>query len=122
VTNFAVSGSAGTGTIDVDPNFPVTVGKTSGAGDTVLANAITLGGGSTISLRADAGVGRLVLDGKISGANDLYKTGAGTVVLSNPANDYAGRTIVASARVASVSSSAMGALSRRAREWPATPS
>src|SRR5206468_9475390 len=82
VANFAVSGSAGTGTIDVDPIFPVTLAKSSGVADTVLNNPITLGGGASIAVRVDAPAAGLVLNGKISGANDWSKTGSGTLTLA----------------------------------------
>ncbi|WP_428940775.1 beta strand repeat-containing protein [Fontivita pretiosa] len=116
VANFMVSGSAGSGSINVNPKFPVTLAKTSGTGDTTLTNPVVLNPGSTIDVRVDAAAGNLILAGPISGSAGFTKsgtatTGDGTLVLSGTGNSYSGPTVVQKGTLLVSSANALGTAS-----------
>ncbi|HVJ80557.1 MAG TPA: hypothetical protein VNC50_05760, partial [Planctomycetia bacterium] len=69
---------SGTGTASVSSPRTVRLGEAHGAFEV-----------------ADA-AGSMIVNAKVSGQGDLYKVGAGTLVLGNSANDYAGATVLLS--------------------------
>ena len=62
------------------------------------SNSYILGGASALTLTGDATLdatqGTHFVDAKLSGSNGLTKSGAGTLVLTNGANNYTGNTTV----------------------------
>jgi autotransporter-associated beta strand protein len=111
----------GSGTIGLNPKFPIFLNKTGGTTDSVVNNPVTLGAGSTIDIRVDANVGDLVLNGKVTGPGNLYRTagnssasstiGAGTLTLANGANDFTGQAIVLQGTLNATANGALGAAS-----------
>jgi autotransporter-associated beta strand protein len=122
--------SAGAGTIVIDPITRVTFGKNQGP-DNTISNPIQLGEGAAIDIRvrtvtptnvttifADITPGTLTLAGKISGPGLLSKglgitapNGDGTVILTNPANDFTNDFTVSLGTVQLNASGTLGATS-----------
>ncbi|MCY3018583.1 MAG: autotransporter-associated beta strand repeat-containing protein [Planctomycetota bacterium] len=95
---------ANTGTLQLQGGIAVanevlTLNGTGAAGNGALDNAggnnswaaqVTLNAGCSVGSAA----GTLTVSGQVTGATDLIKAGAGTLVLSNGTNNYTGATIV----------------------------
>ncbi|MEQ1858297.1 MAG: autotransporter-associated beta strand repeat-containing protein [Chthoniobacteraceae bacterium] len=78
----------------VNLNGSVTIGGTTAADDLTLGGTTTLVGAGVHTLTVTAAGVTTTISGQVTGPGDLAKAGAGTLVLSNALNDYAGSTTV----------------------------
>jgi fibronectin-binding autotransporter adhesin len=109
-STFAVSGS-GTITIDAAGVNGNTAGSgitiASGGGSASISNAVVLGRDESLAPADPSST--LTMSGQISGAHQLTKSGAGTVILSNASgNSYSGGTAVTSGRLLVTNTSGSG--------------
>ena len=77
------------------------------ADDTQSINSLLLSGGVTYNFDNAVGANTLTLNGVVSGAGSIAKTGTGTLVL-NSANTYAGGTTLTMGRITVGNNAALG--------------
>ncbi len=76
-------------------------------GTSALGGTVTL---STAAATVNVTGTQLTLSGQVTGTQALTKSGAGTLILSNSANDYAGVTTISAGTLAVTASGALGAV------------